>query len=355
MTLETLSERRLNRAVLARQHLLARAEKPMNEVIEDIAGLQTQYAPSGYIALWSRVAGFQRADLTRAMEQREVLHGTLMRVTIHSVTARDYWPTVYGIRRSRQEWVMRVTAQQRGDLDPERVAEDLREVMADGPMRARDVTSAMVERGYPPQAVGWASLWVDLVRIPPSGTWERRANDLYELAERWLPPDASHPATTEEIHGVRLLIRRYLGGLGPARVADFANWAGIPPKLAKAGVAGMELRRFKDEQGRELIDLPDAPLPPEDTPAPVRFLPVWDPTLLVHCRRTQILPERFRSRVFHVRTPQSVNTFLVDGQVAGTWRYDLGAVVTDSFTDLPAQSRREIAAEAERLTDFYSG
>jgi uncharacterized protein YcaQ len=354
VTLETLSTRRLNRALLARQHLLARTERPMNDVIEEIGGLQTQYAPSGYIALWTRLERFAKRDLTEAMERREVLHGTLMRVTIHSVTARDYWPIVAGIRRSRQKWIRRVSKGQWPDLDFERVADDLREVLADGPMRARDVTRAMTERGHPPQAVGWSSLWVDLVRIPPSGTWERRANDLYEISERWLPPDSSPTPMPDEIDGVRLLVRRYLGGFGPARLADISDWAGIPVRLVRDALEGMQLRRFRDEQDRELIDAPNAPLPAEDTPAPVRFLPVWDPTLLVNCRRTQILPEELRPRVFNVRTPQSVNTFLVDGAVAGAWRHDAGRIVTESFVDLPTHVQREVDDEAERLALLYT-
>jgi hypothetical protein len=327
----------------------------MSDVIDDIGGLQTQYAPSGYIALWSRVAGFAKRHLTEAMERHEVLHGTLMRVTIHSVTASDYWPMVAGIRRSRQKWVLLVTTRQRGDLNLARAGEELRAVLADGPLRSREVTRAMLERGYPPQAVGWGSLWVDVVRIPPSGTWERRANDLLELSDRWLPPDSAPAPIPSEIEGVQLLVRRYLGGFGPARVADIADWAGTPSRLVSSAIEGMELPRFSDETGRELIDLPDEPLPDEATPAPVRFLPVWDPTLLVNCRRTQILPEALRPLVFNVRTPHSVNTFLVDGQVAGTWRHESDRVVTESFVELPKDVQREVDEEAERLfTQLYA-
>ena len=184
-----LSARRLNRALLARQHLLEPSTGSLTETIEDVGGLQTQYAPAAYVGLSSRMASLERAELTRAMERREVIHGTLMRVTIHSVSARDYWPMVAGIRRSRQEWVLRVSSGMRGNAPIEPVVQAIREVFADGPVRAKQLTAEVTARGYPPQAIGWASLWVDIVRIPPSGTWDRRANDLYELAERWLPPD----------------------------------------------------------------------------------------------------------------------------------------------------------------------
>ncbi len=351
---ETLSARRLNRSVLARQHLLERADSSINAVIEDIGGLQTQYAPSAYLGLWSRLNGFERGDLTAAMERRDVIHGTLMRSTIHSVTARDYWPMVVGIRRSRREWIMRSAGSHLSHVDTDSAAADLRSLFENGPARAREISAAMTERGYPRQIVGLASVWVDLVRIPPSGTWERRANDLYELAERWLPPDSQPGGLPSEGDGVRLLLQRYLGGFGPARINDFANWAGVTLPLAKSATDRFELRYFKDEQGRELIDLPDAPLPPEDTPAPVRFLPVWDATLLVHCRRALILPEEFRPFVFNTRTPQSVNTFLVDGQVAGTWRYHAGSVTTESFVKLPPDAQHEVDEEAARLARFHA-
>lgn len=351
---EVLTARRLNRALLARQHLLERRDAPLTQVIDEIGGLQTQYAPSGYISLWSRMSGFRRADLTRAMEARKAIHGTLMRVTIHTVGATDYWPIVAAIRRSRQQWMLRVTASQRNGIDLESAAAALRSTMKDGPMRAREVSSEMTSRGFPRQAVGWASLWVDIVRIPPSGTWERRANDLYELAERWLPPDTQPGGLPSEEEGIRLLVERYLGAFGPARLTDFSDWAGIPIRLTREAARGIELRHFQDEHGHELVDLPDAPLPDPGTPAPVRFLPVWDATLLVHCRRTLILPEDLRPRVFNIRTPQSVNTFTVDGQVAGTWRYESGTVRVQPFRPLATDEQRQVDEEAQHLTCFHS-
>jgi hypothetical protein len=150
------------------------------------------------------------------------------------------------------------------------------------------------------------------------------------------------------------LVRRYLNGFGPARPHDIADWAGLPLPTVKQTIEQLELRRFHDEQGRELVDLPRAPLPDPDTPAPVRFLPTWDATLLVHARRTQILPERFRPLVFSTKTPQSVPTFLVDGQVAGTWRHDGGRIVTQPFEPLPAAAEREVGAEAARLAAFMA-
>ena len=197
--------------------------------------------------------------------------------------------------------------------------------------------------------MGRAGVFVDLVRVPPSGTWERRRADLYALAEDWVGPE---DATEDE--GIEHLVRRYLQGFGPARPTEIANWASLDVSTTKRALERLDLRRFQDEQGKELVDLPRLPLPDADTPAPARFLPVWDATLLVHCRRTQILPERYRSRVFNVRTPNSVNTFLVDGQVAGTWRYEKGRVKLKPFGRLTKAARAELNDEADRLADFHS-
>ena len=132
-----------------------------------------------------------------------------------------------------------------------------------------------------------------------------------------------------------------------------ADFAMISVARVRSALGRMQLRRFRDENGRELIDLPRAPLPDPDTPAPPRFLPVWDATLLVHARRTQILPEEHRAKVFNVRTPNSVNTFLLDGQVAGTWRYDRDRIRIEGFGRIARTARRELDQEAERLAAFH--
>ena len=148
------------------------------------------------------------------------------------------------------------------------------------------------------------------MRVPPSGTWERRRADRLALAESWVGPD---DATEGE--GLAHLVRAYLRAFGPAAWRDVASWAGIRATDAKAAPQGSTLVRFRDEAGRELVDLPDAPLPDPDEPAPVRFLPHWDANLLVHARRTGLLPEAYRPRVFSTKNPFSVGTVLVDGRV----------------------------------------
>jgi Winged helix DNA-binding domain len=195
-----------------------------------------------------------------------------------------------------------------------------------------------------------AGLWRDLVRVPPSGTWERRRADLFGDAQAWV---GAPRGTAEE--GVAFLVRRYLTGFGPAAPADIAGWAGLPATDVAAALARLSLRRFRTDDGSELVDLPRLPLPDPDTPAPARFLPTYDATLLAHARRANILPEEHRTKVFHTKMPQSVGTFLVDGSVAGIWRLDAGGrVVPEPFERLDAADRRAVDTEAERLTAFHA-
>jgi hypothetical protein len=343
MAERVISGRELNRAMLARQLLLDRAEVSLPRALERIAGIQAQYAPSMYVGLWSRLEEFERDALTRALEKRTVIQGTLMRSTIHLVSAADYWPLALAVRTARREHWLRVTTD---PVTPQRMAAAARRMrarLAEGPLRRQEIDQLL---GRPrSRALG---LWLDLVRVPPSGTWERRRADLYGLAEAWVEaPELSPAAALDQ------LVRRYLGGFGPATAAEIANWAGLPPKAIQPALKRLELRRLRSEDGAELLDLPRAPLPAADTPAPVRFLPTWDATLLVHARRTGVLPEEHRPKIFHTKNPQSTPVFLVDGEVAGTWRHDAGRVTLEPFGRLDAATRRELDAEAERLAAFH--
>ena len=336
-----LTERALNRALLARQLLLERARVPIPRALERVGGLQTQYAPSGYVGLWTRLEGFERDALTRALERRTAVQGTLMRVTIHLVSAGDFWLFALGTRRARREWFLRTHKVPERDMT--RAARRLRTALADGPKSVTELGDVVA--GF----LGNAGLWVDLVRVPPSATWERRRADMLALAEDWLGP-----ANVTEEQGLDHLVRRYLGAFGPAPLADVASWAGVPVTSLKPSLARLELRRFRDEAGKELLDLPRAPLPDPDTPAPVRFLPHWDACLLAHARRTGLLPEEYRARMFHTKNPFSVGAVLVDGRVAGAWSLRDGRVVVDAYERLPRPIRDDIEEERERLGAFHA-
>ena len=349
MTDHVLSTRHLNRALLARQFLLERSPVPLTSALESLAGLQTQYAPSAYVGLWSRLRDFRRDALTAALEQQSAVQATLMRSTIHTVSADDFPLFAAGLREGRRQWWLRVQQHRIEGLDMEAVAVLLRARLARGPCRANELKDLLSADGFPPVAWSGARFWIELVRVPPSGTWEQRRADLYGLADDWL---GARSAT--EVGGLEHLVRRYLEGFGPAPLNDVANWAGLPASRVLPAAKQLGLVRFRDENGGELLDLPDAPLPDPDTPAPVRFLPTWDATLLVHARRAQVLPERYRPLVFNTRTPHSFPTFLVDGAVAGTWRYERGRVRLEPFESLSPSTLRELEDEAESLAAFHA-
>jgi hypothetical protein len=342
----TLTVRELNRALLQRQMLLRRTRMSLPAAVERMGGVQAQYAPSMYIGLWSRLEGFERDALTRALERRTLIQATLLRSTIHLVSRRDYWPWALAINASRRAHWLRVARDAPDDADMTEAAERLYAALDGGAMRRTEVEALVGKRAG--QAI---NLWVNLVRVPPSGTWERRRADLYAAARDWLGPP---PHGLDEAAGLDLLVRRYLAAFGPATRADVASWTGVPIGTLQPVLDAVRLRSFRTEDGDELIDLPRLPLPPADTPAPVRFLPTWDATLLVHARRTQILPEEHRPRIFNTKTPHSAPTFLVDGAVAGTWRHDGGRVDLEPFGRLDRATTRELRDEAARLEVFLA-
>ena len=339
--MRVLTQRELNRALLARQMLLERVSLPLPRVVERMGGIQAQYAPSAYIALWSRVEGFERDALTRALERRTLVQGTMLRGTIHVVSRRDYWPWRAAVRESDAAWLRRAWpgVADRNRAEPNRL---LRKALREGP-RKRDELVALVGKD------GWQAADVDLVRAPPSGTWESRRAHLFALAEQWVGPNDA-----DAERGRELLVRRYLGAFGPAPVADICNWARLERAHVERALKSFATRRFRDERGKELFDLPRAPLPDPETRAPPRFVPTWDAMLLVHARRTGVLPEEFRPRIFNSKLPFSMRTFLLDGAVAGAWRYEKGRVELQPFRRLSRDERRALEDERERLAAFHA-
>jgi Winged helix DNA-binding domain len=328
--MRTLTQRELNRALLARQGLLERYDAPLPRVLSRIGGIQAQYAPSMYIGLWSRVKDLDRDAVTRGLERRTLIQATLMRSTIHLVAKADYWPLALAIRSGRRAWWLQA---RKPAIDMDAVAETARQALAGGP-RKRAELEALVGK----DAFNGLGLWLDMVRVPPSGTWERRRADLYGLAETWVGPPREQPG---------LLVRRYLQGFGPSTPQEIASFAGV--SVSNLGLDGLELRRFEAEDGAELLDVPRAALP-GNVPAPPRFLPTWDATLLVHARRALIIREEDRPRIFNTKLPQSLPTYLIDGTVAGTWRYQDGRVHLDPWYE--HEDRDALEEEAEALAQY---
>jgi hypothetical protein len=343
-----LTQRELRLAVLARQLLLRRASTTIPRALERMAGIQAQYAPSTYVRLWSCLDGFARDDLTRALERKRAVTGTLMRSTIHVVSTRDYWLFAAGVGPSRETWWLRTWGKGHSEKELAAARGRLRKELAGRTIKRDELNRIYEAHG----STVWSGAWIELVRVPPAATWEHRRSVLFRLAAEWIPGEKP----TEE-EGIAQLLRRYLEGFGPASLADAANWAGVPAVKMRAAAERLELRRFRDEGGKALVDVPRTPLPDASTAMPVRFLPTWDATLLVHVRRTQILPEHHRERIFSTKTPHSVGTVLVDGSVAASWRVERSArkatVVVEPFERLPRAAAAELKDEGAGLACFH--
>jgi hypothetical protein len=348
----TLTARELNRALLARQHLLRRSKASLPAMLESVGGLQMQYAPSGYIGCWSRLRDVTRSRITRALERRQIVQATLLRSTIHLVSATDYAVLFAATRASRQDNGRRAARMRKLDpIDYAAVAAQVSDWFADGPLERTVLLDRLDAEGI--DRAHWESLsqWLPLLRVPPQGTWERRRAHLYGLADHEL---AGSAAAVYPDAALELLVERYLGGFGPASRDDLASWAGMPVAAFDDVLSRIATRTFRDAQDRELIDVPRRSLPDASVHAPVRFLGTWDATLLVHARRTQILPEDHRDRVFDIRRPHSVNTVLVDGRVVGSWTVAERGVVVEAFDGIPAAFHEELEEERAALEAFVT-
>ena len=343
MAARVLTLRELNRALLTRQLLLDRKRLSPVAVVERLVGMQAQWPPAPYVGIWTRVTSFQRETLERAILAGEVLKPTVMRGTLHLVTARDY-PMFFAAFKDLLTWFRGIHLEAALEVVPAARALAERE-----PLTMMSGLALLEEHGHVDQEARRIFHAVrrhaHLLHGPETALWSSRPLAVYHPVPEPEPVDVL-AARTE-------LMRRYLTAFGPATRADIADWSGLRVTDFAPALEALEpLRRFCDERGRELLDVQRAPLPDADTPAPVRFLPTWDATLLVNCRRTQILPERHRPVIFSTTTPHSVGTLLVDGQVAGTWRTSGDSVEVETFEALPRAARRELKDETERLREF---
>ena len=359
MSERVLTLRELNRTLLARQLLLERRKLPVATAAERVGALQAQWPPSPYVALWSRLASFRKDQLMRALENRRVVKATLMRTTLHIVSTRDYAAFAPMLE---EQWLANIG----GRFPPERAAVHLREVAERAPAftstpRTRaeifDFFGAWLRDAGPGL---WWRLWAvvqaraAIVHAPPSAAWRTAGTPTFISARAWADgaPRRSQPDPTR-------LVRRYLAAFGPATRGDVASWTGLAGSRLKPGFDALEpeLRSFSDEAGRSLLDLRRAPLTPAETPAPIRFLPKWDSSLLAYQppERVRILPEAYRTGVIQ-KNGDVAQTFLVDGFVAGTWRVEKtkqrATLVAEAFEPLPRAAARELAAEAEALARF---
>jgi Winged helix DNA-binding domain len=336
-----LTRRELNRALLARQLLLERARLPVPRALERVAGLQAQDPAPPFVGLWTRLEGFRREDLVRLLVRRGVVRAVLMRATVHLVTAGDHALLAPATARVlRAAWRGAPVADGDGLVD-----EALR--LTDEPRSSRDLRERLGEDGW-----HYARYHAPFVYAPaPEERWAFRRRPDFVAARSWLGEPAS-----DIREGRAHLVRRYLAAFGPATVADLTVWSGLPARELRPALDGIRLRRFHDESGRQLLDLPRAPLPPGDTPAPPRLLPMWDNTLLSHADRTRVISDQHRAAL--VTGGILFPAFLVDGFVAGRWRLEhargTSTAVLERFAHLPCGTRdllRDEGLEAARFVD----
>jgi Winged helix DNA-binding domain len=341
----TLGE--LNRTTLGRQLLLSRRRLSPVGAIERIAGMQAQWSPSPYVALWSRLEGFRREQLERALRRGAVLKGTLMRATLHLVSARDY-PFFASAVRDAQ-----TVARTRGvDPPPAAAVERAAELAAERPLTRRELLAVLghEERvdplvdSRPLRQLHWLLVLAGLEQTPDSAMWSPAR------VVRFRNPGIPHAPFPKAIEH---LVLRYLAAFGPASRADAASWSGVPVRDLAPAFESLGLRRFRDELGRELFDHPRARIVPEDEPAAPRLLPRWDNLLLAHKDRTRVLPDEYRKTVIR-RNGDVQQTFLVDGFAAGLWREENGKIVLEPFEPLPRAARRGLETEARRLEAWLS-
>ena len=349
----TLGE--LNRATLARQLLLRRERLDVVDAVRRIVAIQAQEPASVYIALWNRLEPFDPAGLDAAFAGRALVKATLMRITLHAVDAREYpvfhdamLPTLRASRLSDRRFTSTgLSVEDVDGLAPQVVA------FASAPRTNADVEAMLAERigAVPERGVWWAlRSFAPLVHAPTGGPWSFGLRPSYLAAPPKPAPAARRPEP------LPTLIRRYLEGFGPASAEDFAQFA-----LHKRGTVREALRAMagtlitlEGPGGRELFDVPGAPLPAGDTPSPPRLMAMWDSTLLAYDDRSRILPAQYRPLVIR-RNGDVLPTLLVDGFVAGVWRPVAEGIEARAFHPLPDDAWDGLAREARSLLALLAG
>ena len=348
-----LTLREINRATLARQLLLERANMSATAAVEKLVGMQAQLSSAPFVGLWTRLNGFQRSDLAKAIESREVIKVTLMRATLHLVSAADYLsfrttfnPVLEGAAES--------IAKKRTPIDKERVLKVAHDFIAEKPRTFAEI-SAMLSAEMPDSDVGamryTVRTHIPMVQVPISSGWSYPGTPAFALADVWLDkPIPEHEHLQE-------LVLRYLAAFGPATIADIQTWSYLALPILKEVIESLRPRLtvYRDEKKKELFDVAGTDVPDGDSVAPVRFLPEFDNILLSHKVRTRIVADEHRKKVY-LPALRVAATILVDGFVGGVWKVEkVKGVATLSIEPLvpPTKIQRaEMEAEAEPLVRF---
>ncbi|MFI9328858.1 winged helix DNA-binding domain-containing protein [Kitasatospora sp. NPDC052868] len=352
-----LSTRALGRALLARQHLLARTTTAPAAMIEHLGGLQAQAAPQPpYLGLLARLDGFTPEQLSGLIERREVVRIALQRSTIHLVTAADCLTLRPLVQPVLAKGLLSSYGKLLAGLDLDALIAEARVLLEERPRTFQELGPLLAATRPDRDSAALAQAarcLLPLVQVPPRGLWGRGGAAAHTTAEAWLgrPLD---PAPS-----IDALALRYLAAFGPARAADLQKWCGLTGLAAVLKRLAPQLVTFRDEQGRLLYDLPDAPRPDADTPAPVRLVAPFDNLLLSHADRTRVLPEEYRGRVM---TQNGIvhGSVLLDGLVAGRWELTEGrgggrTLVVHPYGSVSRADRSAVEAEGERVLAFAGG
>jgi hypothetical protein len=349
---EVLTTRALGRATLARQMLLAREKTTALDAIERLAGLQAQVPRPPFLGLWTRLARFRAEDLGRLVHDRKAVRATMMRGTLHLVSTRDYlaWrPVLQPMLTAAMAGVLRDRAR---DLDLDGVARAARACLDERPRTFEELRDVL-GRAWPggdERAMGYAvRTHLPLVQVPTDTRWGWPAAACFAAAESWIGQPVGRDTDAKD------LVLRYLAAFGPASVADAQAWSGLRALAGTFEALRPKLRVFRDDRGRELFDLPKAPRPDADTPAPVRLLPEYDNLLLAHADRRRVIADEHRPKVVTANL-RILATFLVDGLVAGTWRIERArasaTLVLEPLGPVARAARPQVEEEAAALLAF---
>jgi winged helix DNA-binding protein len=343
-----LTTRALNRALLARQMLLERHAMSAVDAVERLVAMQAQVARPPFVGAWTRLRDFERTDLVRALHDRRLVRVTSLRGTLHLMSAADY----VAMRGTLQPMLSRVL---RGRVE----TFDLGVIEAEGrrffakPATFDALRDHLLAKfsGGDERAMAYAiRMHLPLVQVPTDAQWAYPAAADFALADTWLSKRISTAASSPET-----LVRRYLAAFGPATPSDAQAWSGLQGLREVFESLRSSLVTFRDERKRELFDLPDAPRPPEDAYAPVRFVPDFDNLVLSHDDRSRIMADAHRGRVT-LKNLQVRATFLVDGMVAGTWKSErkrkTAVLVMEPFGTVPKRVRAALEEEGESLLSF---